>query len=201
MPAATSAHSWASPRHRNAVHWVVAIAALALVFDGYDLVVYGTVLPILMQDAGQLGEISAAQAGALGSYALVGVMVGALVTGALGDHLGRRKMMLVNIAWFSIGMGAAAMSTNITMFGLLRFFTGIGVGGLVATAGADRRRIRPARQAQPVQRDRLQRCPRRRCAGVAARHRPARPRRLARTVLDGRAADRIPAAAGDREAS
>ena len=136
MPAATSAHSWASPKHRNTVHWVVAIAALALVFDGYDLVVYGTVLPILMQDAGQLGEISAAQAGALGSYALVGVMVGALVTGALGDHLGRRKMMLVNIAWFSIGMGAAAMSTNITTFGLLRFFTGIGVGGLVATAGA-----------------------------------------------------------------
>ncbi|HEY5857697.1 MAG TPA: aromatic acid/H+ symport family MFS transporter [Aldersonia sp.] len=136
MPATTSTYPWASPKHRNTVHWVVAIAAIALIFDGYDLVVYGTVLPILMDDPSHLGQISAAQAGLLGSYALVGVMVGALVTGALGDHLGRRKMMLVNIAWFSIGMGAAAMSTNITMFGLLRFFTGIGVGGLVATAGA-----------------------------------------------------------------
>ena len=104
MPASTSTYPWASPKHRNTVHWVVAIAAIALVFDGYDLVVYGTVLPILMEDPSHLGAVSAAQAGALGSYALVGVMVGALVTGALGDHLGRRKMMLVNIAWFSIGM-------------------------------------------------------------------------------------------------
>ncbi len=63
-------------------------------------------------------------------------MVGALTAGAVGDYLGRRRMMLVNIAWFSIGMGLAALATNVTMFGLLRFFTGIGVGGLVATAGA-----------------------------------------------------------------
>lgn len=63
-------------------------------------------------------------------------MVGALATGAIGDHFGRRKMMLVNIAWFSIGMGAAATASSITTFGLWRFLTGIGVGGLVATAGA-----------------------------------------------------------------
>lgn len=127
---------WASTRHRNSVFWIVALATFALVFDGYDLVVYGTILPTLMADPSQIGAISAQQGGALGSYALVGVMVGALVTGALGDRVGRRKMMLVNIVWFSLGMAAAAMSTSITMFGLLRFLTGIGVGGLVATAGA-----------------------------------------------------------------
>ncbi|MBC2642299.1 MULTISPECIES: aromatic acid/H+ symport family MFS transporter [unclassified Rhodococcus (in: high G+C Gram-positive bacteria)] len=128
--------TWASPRHRSAVIWVVAIATIAIIFDGYDLVVYGTILPTLMNDPSQLGEISAQQAGALGSYALIGVMVGALTAGAVGDHLGRRRMMLINIVWFSLGMGLAAMSTSVTMFGLLRFFTGIGVGGLVATAGA-----------------------------------------------------------------
>ncbi len=128
--------TWASPRHRSAVTWIVAIATIAIIFDGYDLVVYGTILPTLMNDPGQLGEISAQQAGALGSYALIGVMVGALTAGAVGDYLGRRRMMLVNIAWFSVGMGLAALATNVTMFGLLRFFTGIGVGGLVATAGA-----------------------------------------------------------------
>ncbi|GCE38546.1 aromatic acid/H+ symport family MFS transporter [Rhodococcus sp. USK10] len=128
--------TWAGPRHRSAVTWIVAIATIAIIFDGYDLVVYGTILPTLMNDPGQLGEISAQQAGALGSYALIGVMVGALTAGAVGDYLGRRRMMLVNIAWFSVGMGLAALATNVTMFGLLRFFTGIGVGGLVATAGA-----------------------------------------------------------------
>ncbi|MBH0119911.1 aromatic acid/H+ symport family MFS transporter [Rhodococcus sp. HM1] len=132
----TQPTEWASARHRRSVLWIVALATLAIVFDGYDLVVYGTILPTLMADPGQLGHISAEQGGALGSYALVGVMVGALVTGAFGDRVGRRKMMLLHIVWFSVGMAAAALSTNLAMFGALRFFTGIGVGGLVATAGA-----------------------------------------------------------------
>ncbi|MFZ2175272.1 MAG: aromatic acid/H+ symport family MFS transporter [Rhodococcus sp. (in: high G+C Gram-positive bacteria)] len=135
-PGTTDRDTWAGPRHRSAVTWIVAIATIAIIFDGYDLVVYGTILPTLMSDASQLGEISAQQAGALGSYALIGVMVGALVSGAVGDYLGRRRMMLINIAWFSIGMALAATATSVTMFGLLRFLTGIGVGGLVATAGA-----------------------------------------------------------------
>ncbi len=128
--------SWASARHRSSVLWVVTIAAIAILFDGYDLVVYGTILPVLMDDPSHIGALTASQAGALGSYALVGVMVGALTCGAIGDHFGRRKMMLVNIIWFSVGMALAAFATSITTFGLLRFFTGIGVGGLVATAGA-----------------------------------------------------------------
>jgi AAHS family benzoate transporter-like MFS transporter len=67
--------TWESAKHRSTVLWVVTLSALALVFDGYDLVVYGTVLPVLMSDPSHLGEVSAAQAGALGSYALIGVLV------------------------------------------------------------------------------------------------------------------------------
>jgi AAHS family benzoate transporter-like MFS transporter len=115
---------------------VVLLAAITLVFDGYDLVVYGTIVPTLLRDPGQLGALSPAQAGALGSYALIGVMVGALAAGFVGDYIGRRKVMLANIALFSIGMGATAVATGIGMFGLFRFITGIGVGALVATAGA-----------------------------------------------------------------
>lgn len=123
-------------RGRKTVRWVVLIAALALVFDGYDLVVYGAVVSSLLDDPSQLGPLDAAQAGALGSYALVGVMVGALVVGAVGDFLGRRRVMLINIAWFSIGMALTSMATSVFAFGILRFLTGIGVGALVATAGA-----------------------------------------------------------------
>jgi MFS transporter, AAHS family, benzoate transport protein len=125
-----------SARQRRTLRWVVLIAALALVFDGYDLVVYGTVVSSLLRDPTQLGALDAAQAGALGSYALIGVMVGALVAGAIGDYLGRRKVMLINIAWFSIGMALTSLATSIPAFGILRFLTGLGVGALVATAGA-----------------------------------------------------------------
>ncbi len=118
------------------VRWVMAIAATALIFDGYDLVVYGTVVPALLRDPSQLGVLNAAQAGALGSYALMGVLVGALTAGAVGDFLGRRKMMLINIVWFSVGMALTSLATSVPAFGILRFLTGIGVGALVATAGA-----------------------------------------------------------------
>ena len=136
--------NWDNPPHRSAVTWVVAIAAFAIVFDGYDLVVYGTILPLLLDDPGHLGHLTPSQAGALGAYALTGLMVGALLTGAVGDYLGRRRMMLINITWFSIGMGLTALAPTVTTFGLLRFLTGIGMGGLAATAAVMVAEVAPA---------------------------------------------------------
>jgi MFS transporter, AAHS family, benzoate transport protein len=121
---------------RRTVQWVVGIATVGLVFDGYDLVVYGTVVPIFLRDPAQIGQVSPAVAGALGSYALIGVLVGALIAGSVGDILGRRKVMLFAYAWFAIGMGVTALTTSTTAFGFMRFITGLGVGALVATTGA-----------------------------------------------------------------
>lgn len=118
------------------VTWVIVLATLGLVFDGYDLVVYGAVVSTFLRDATQIGTVTPAIAGMLGSYALVGVMVGALTAGSVGDILGRRKVILTSYAWFSIGMALSAMATNTTTFGWLRFFTGMGVGSLVATTAA-----------------------------------------------------------------
>lgn len=137
-------------KRRRTVFWVVALSAIALVFDGYDLVIYGTILPILLDDPSQLGALSPEQGGALGSYALVGVLVGALAAGTFGDVVGRRRVMLFNLAWFSLGMGFTAMAPNVTVFGLGRFLTGIGVGALVGTVGAI-----VAEFAPPQQRNRL----------------------------------------------
>ena len=121
---------------RRSVTWIVSLATVGLVFDGYDLVVYGTVVPLFLRDPGQIGEVTPALAGALGSYALIGVLVGALVAGSVADVIGRRKVMLTAYAWFSVGMALTALATSTTTFGLLRFVTGIGVGALVATTGA-----------------------------------------------------------------
>ncbi|WP_244192586.1 MFS transporter [Dietzia lutea] len=135
-PAGRASDVWESPAHRRTVYGVLAVVALAILFDGYDLVVYGAVLPALMADPSQIGPLGAAQAGALGSYALIGVMIGALSAGAVGDRIGRRRIMLGAIAWFSIGMAATAFARDITTFGVLRLLTGLGIGAIVATAGA-----------------------------------------------------------------
>src|SRR5207237_3866022 len=118
------------------VVWFVSLSTVGLIFDGYDLVVYGTVVSTFLRDPSHIGIVTPALAGALGSYALVGVLVGALLAGSVGDILGRRKVMLFAYAWFSVGMGITAMTTTTALFGLMRFVTGLGVGALVVTTGA-----------------------------------------------------------------
>jgi AAHS family benzoate transporter-like MFS transporter len=123
-------------QRRRTVLWVVGLATVGLIFDGYDLVVYGAVLSVFLRDPSQIGQVTPNMGGVLGSYALVGVLVGALLAGSVGDIIGRRKVMLTAYAWFSIGMGITALTNSTTTFGLMRFVTGLGVGALVATTGA-----------------------------------------------------------------
>ena len=72
-------------------HWKVLILCLIIIiFDGYDLVIYGVALPLLMQQ----WSLSAVQAGLLASAALFGMMFGAMIFGTLSDKLGRKKTIL-----------------------------------------------------------------------------------------------------------
>ena len=115
---------------------MLVLATVGLIFDGYDLVVYGAVVSTFLRDASQIGNVTPGIAGVLGSYALFGVAVGALLAGSVGDIIGRRKVMLASYAWFSVGMALTALSASTREFGWMRFVTGIGIGSLVATTAA-----------------------------------------------------------------
>lgn len=123
-------------RRKRTVVWAISLVTTGMVFDGYDLVVYGAVVPTFLKDPSQLGEVTPGLAGTLGSYALLGMLFGALLAGAFGDIVGRRKVMLAAYAWFSVGMAATAFMTTTTTFGIFRFVTGLGMGALIATTGA-----------------------------------------------------------------
>ena len=111
----------------------VALCCATIIVDGYDLVVYGTVVPTLVGGQAEW-TLSAAEAGRIGSYALIGMLIGALVIGTVTDLVGRRRIMLACIAWFSTAMIWAALATSPEMFGLARFVAGLGLGGVVPTA-------------------------------------------------------------------
>jgi AAHS family benzoate transporter-like MFS transporter len=111
---------------------VVAICFASIVFDGYDLIVYGTVVPALLEY--REWELTAVEAGAIGSYALVGMLFGAMMVGTITDIVGRRKIMLFCISWFSLAMGLCAIAPSPELLGLFRFIAGLGLGGVVPTA-------------------------------------------------------------------
>src|SRR5690625_6185472 len=68
----------------NKFHWsIIWLCALLLIFDGYDLFIYGVVLPVLMDEWG----LSPVQAGALGSYALFGMMLDRKSTRLNSSHV------------------------------------------------------------------------------------------------------------------
>ena len=113
---------------------VIALCWVAIVFDGYDLIVYGTVIPSLLEEPSW--DLSPAAAGRIGSWALVGMFIGALVVGSITDIVGRRRIMIACIVLFSTMMGLCALATSPTMFGALRFVAGLGLGGVIPTASA-----------------------------------------------------------------
>ena len=117
----------------NAFHWLVmCLCALLLIFDGYDLFIYGVVLPAIMQEWG----LTPLQAGALGSYALFGMMFGALLFGSLADKIGRKKGIAICFALFSVATIVNGFATSPTEFGICRFIAGLGCGGLMPNAVA-----------------------------------------------------------------
>ena len=114
-------------------HWmVVCLCALLLIFDGYDLFIYGVVLPVLMKEWG----LTPIQAGALGSYALFGMMFGAFIFGPLADRVGRKKSIAVCFLLFSVATFFNGFAKSPTEFGIFRFIAGLGCGGLMPNAVA-----------------------------------------------------------------
>jgi AAHS family benzoate transporter-like MFS transporter len=109
--------------HARVLFW----CALIIIFDGYDLVIYGVVLPSLMAEWG----LSALQAGALGSCALVGMMLGALFFGSLSDRIGRRKTIMICVTLFSGVTALNGLVQSPEAFALCRFVAGLGIGGVM----------------------------------------------------------------------
>lgn len=106
---------------------VLVLCLLIIIFDGYDLVIYGVALPLLMKE----WALTPIQAGWLASSALFGMMIGAMVFGTLSDKLGRKKTILLCVTLFSGFTFLGSFAESPTTFAILRFFAGLGIGGVM----------------------------------------------------------------------
>jgi len=112
--------------------WPVWLCWLAMVLDGFDLVVLGTVIPTLIktQDLG----FDAVGATYAATISLVGVGIGALFIAPLSDRFGRRRLLVACVAWFSLFTIAVVFAPNVAMFGIFRLLAGVGLGACLPAA-------------------------------------------------------------------
>ena len=116
----------------SSARWVLPLCWTAVLLDGFDLVVLGTVLPVLLEE--RVWGMTAASASVVSTVGLVGMMIGGLVIGTVTDLVGRRRLLLLSVAGFSVFTALCAIAPSIFVFGLLRFLAGLGLGGCLPTA-------------------------------------------------------------------
>lgn len=120
--------------------WLVfSVVASAWSFDSLDQRIFSLArIPALASlMAGSAGSPSVQAFGKIATAIfLLGWGIGGLTFGALGDRLGRTRMLAVSIICYSVCTGLTALSRSAEMFAVLRFFTGIGIGGVFGLAVA-----------------------------------------------------------------
>ena len=109
---------------------ILAICAVVLALDGYDIVSMGFALPSLAEDW-HMSPASLTTALVLSN---VGMLGGALVSGPLGDRFGRKPVFLANILCFGVFSLLSALCTTVSTLSVMRFLTGLGLGGGVPLA-------------------------------------------------------------------
>jgi len=111
---------------------VVALAVCVglNMLDGFDVLV----MSFTASGVSAEWSLSGRQLGLLLSAGLVGMAAGALSLGPLADRWGRRSVILSSLWIVSFGMLLSGFSQSFLMLGLLRVLTGVGIGGILASA-------------------------------------------------------------------
>ena len=108
---------------------VVGLCMFFNMLDGFDIiamaVVAGEVSREMMLPPDKVGWIF--------SFALAGMMLGAMLLAPISDIVGRRKIIVVSIIVVGVSILLTANATTLTEFIVLRFISGVGAGVMLAS--------------------------------------------------------------------
>lgn len=119
----------------------VGFCAAVTVLDGFDTQAIAFVAPVLAKAWG----LTPASFGPVFSVGLIGMMVGALVLGPVADRKGRKLAILISVALMGLFSLATIFATSIEALLVLRFLTGLGLGGAMPNVIALSAEYTPAR--------------------------------------------------------
>ncbi len=111
---------------------VAALCALVQVCDGYDINSIGVSVPSLTHAWSLPGPAFTVAF----LWSSIGILVGALSAGPIGDRVGRRPLLIASLTIFGVASLFSAFAGSLLMLSILRFFTGLGIGGGFAGAAS-----------------------------------------------------------------
>lgn len=109
---------------------VLVLVVLAMIFEGYDIMIMPYVLPQLEHE----WHLTPVELGSLASYGSIGLLLGAIILAPAADRIGRRPIIILGFFWFSVFTGFTILSESYASFAIFRILAGIGIGGVMPVA-------------------------------------------------------------------
>lgn len=118
-----------------ALNWVVIVAGLGYFVDLFHITLFGVVRISSFNSLGITELDQVMKAGVLAYNAqMIGMMIGGLFWGILGDKIGRYIILTVPIVLYSAGSIANVFVWDPESYAICRFITGIGLAGELGAA-------------------------------------------------------------------
>lgn len=108
---------------------VIGLCMFFNMLDGFDITAMAVVATSVSNDL----ELTADKLGLIFSFALAGMMAGAMVLAPVSDVIGRRQMIILSVFIVSISIIFTATATTLLEFVILRFISGLGAGAMLAS--------------------------------------------------------------------
>jgi MFS transporter, putative metabolite:H+ symporter len=106
------------------------VSGTGWMFDAMDVGMLSFIIAALKVE----WDLTAEQMGWIGSIQSIGMAAGAFIFGLMADRIGRKNVFIITLLLFSIGSGISAFATGLTVFLVLRFLIGMGLGGELPVA-------------------------------------------------------------------
>ncbi len=107
----------------------VIVAALGYFVDLYDIVLFGVVRVASLTAIGVAGDEVTSKGILLLNLQMIGMLIGGVGWGIIGDKIGRRFALIATIALYSLANIANGFVNDVTSYAILRFIAGVGLAG------------------------------------------------------------------------
>ncbi len=115
--------------HTSPFNIIVIVAALGYFVDIYDLILFQVIKNPSLESLGLKGQELTDAGLNLMNWQMIGMLIGGILWGILGDRKGRLSVLFGSILLYSAANFANAFVTDLNTYALLRLIAGIGLAG------------------------------------------------------------------------